>query len=682
LKRLARAAPALALGLVSLLGSRLPGYAGEAALYLALGVFPGMALGTWWAGRAPGAPRWTLGLALAPLASASAGAALLLLHVPLPAAARIVAVAGWALWLALSLRAEDVSRPNETSPADRRFLLGFGAALALYAALPWLVNRWVLVRGDSWVHAGLTWEIVHHGIPPQDPRFAGLTANYMWFYNLFVAMLTGLGGRDPFVSMALLNTFDFALCAALAYRIALELWGERESARGAALLTILGLNAGAWLLWLLNLGRVFIGSLRGWPAVRELLHNYGLGRMDVIFNLTAPFSSFVMLLDKFTIGTSLSYAWLMMLLWLWALARWLERGRREALAWAAAGAAGMLFMHTVVGASVIPVGIGALALAWLVRPRWPWLPGRGRLAALALATAAGALVATPYTLAISRGWAPSRSGFKIPFFQPSWVMVWTLVTACAVTFWFARGPFVRAFRERRGTAVTLGLFTLGMTVFALVVHLRLNNESKFVFQVFFALALFGGPALLPAVRAWLTGRSRALAAILLALVFLAGPALVLEGYCADPGPPDSPYLHSTPGELVLYAWIRERTPEDAVFVEARDRGTIQVLGQRRQWVGTTAAPELAAFPVAAMRERRAIEADLYGSADSLDADARALASVRAPVYLIYRASDFPAGTGARSAWVRPWRALEARADLFERVYDAAGIRVYRLRERP
>lgn len=679
MRGLRRAGPALALGLLCLAGGRLPGLAGQAALYLSLGVFPGMALGRWLAGRAPGAPRWTLGLALAPLVSAGLGALLLMCGVPLRVAALGIAIAGWLAWLVLeSLAPTDEILPAEAGAADRGFMLGWGVVIMAAAALPWLANPWILVRSDSWIHGGLVWEIVHHGVPPQDPRFAGLTGNYMWFYNLFVALLVGLDRRDPFVHMALFNTLNLGVCAALAYRVALEVWRDRTAARGAALLIVLGLNAGAWLLWPLSLGRALVGSTRGWTDVMNQVHLLRPGTCDIIFNLHAPFSWMVLFLDKFTVGTSLSYAWLLLLLWLWALPRWLEQGRREALVWAVLAAAGMPFFHVVVGASAVPVGLATLGLAWLLAgrrgtrsPERVGLPTRGRLVALAAATAVGGLLAVPYTMAISSGWSPEKSGFRTPLIKPNWTVWWTLLTACAVTLWFARRPLARAFRERRPGAAMLALFTLVMGVFAAVVHLRLDNESKFVFQVFLPLALLGGAAFLPEVRAFFARRSPWIAVPALALLFLAGPALMLHGYCADPAGKAAPQLHPAPGERHLYEWIRSRTEEDAVLVDAQGRDLIMVLGERRLWVGTTAPPELAAFPVTEMAERRAVADDLYGPGADLDRDARSLARLARPVYVVYRPGDFPGAA--------PWRNLERPGSPFTPAYQADGFRVYRLR---
>src|SRR5882672_9896119 len=185
------------------------------ALYPALGVFPGMAAAFLFGGRSSRAQRWLIGLTLSPLVSAVAGWALMAVGVALPLAARAVALAGLGAWALLELlhagRADAPADEGEPLPAlVRWWSLGLAAAVAL----PPLLNPFIRVHGDGWVHAGLVWEIAVRGFPPQDPRFAGLPLNYVWFYNLFVALFTGLpGAHDPFAIMAILNVITIALIA-------------------------------------------------------------------------------------------------------------------------------------------------------------------------------------------------------------------------------------------------------------------------------------------------------------------------------------------------------------------------------------------------------------------------------------------------------------------------------------
>jgi hypothetical protein len=191
------------------------------------------------------------------------------------------------------------------------------------------------------------------------------------------------------------------------------------------------------------------------------------------------------------------------------------------------------------------------------------------------------------------------------------------------------------------------LFTALMGLFACVVHLPLDNESKFVFQVFMPLALIGGAAFLPGVRALLSRGGALPGGAALALVFLTGPLLTLHGYSVDREGEHRPELHPTPGDVRLYGWIRDSTDSRAVFVDHRGRDLIMVRGPRRLWVGTPSGPEKAGFPPAEMEARRAVEDDLYGAARALDQDAERMSRLGRP--------------------------------RFERVYDRDGFLVLRVR---
>ncbi|MBI5709167.1 MAG: hypothetical protein HZC42_02540, partial [Candidatus Eisenbacteria bacterium] len=68
--------------------------------------------------------------------------------------------------------------------------------------------------------------------------------------------------------------------------------------------------------------------------------------------------------------------------------------------------------------------------------------------------------------------------------------------------------------------------------------------------------------------------------------------------------------------------------------------------------------------------RRAVAEDLYGPGAAIEHDARALASLGRPVYVLYRPGDSPGRA--------PWEALERRPDLFTRVFDRDGFMLYRL----
>ncbi len=665
---------------IAIAGLVAPGLAGQLGSYVWLGVFPGLAIVRLLLPRASTVNQWTVGLALSPLVSTLFAAALLAGGLPLTTSARLIGIAGWLLFAGGEARGHTAD-PNENAAPSQRWVWAASLAAGLFIAIPPLLNPWILVRSDGWVHGALVWEIAHHGVPPVDPRFIGMHLNYVWFYNLFIAQLTSLRGQDPFVFMAIMNVVDLILVVWLVWQLAWAVWGERRAAQGAVVLLLLGMNAGAYLLWPLRLLRALSGEVRGWPEVKRLVGAIRLDSTDVLYELNAPFAHMVQFLDKFTLGTPIGYAWLMFLLHFLALARWLESGNARWLAVGALAAAGMQLFHGVVGMSVVPVTLGAVLLVIVLARRFTWLPRWERLAAYAAATMAGFLACTPYSRAISKGWDAEASGVTHRFLHFTAVMPWTVLTACGVAILLTVPSVRRAVREQRGLAAWLTAWICGMIVFSLFVHLPESNEHKFVWPIFATLAVLGGAWLWPAMEAL---RRRAgslgLALVFLAL-FLVPPALWLRGYVLDPGAHASEALTPSPGEPLLDAWFRDSTATDVVVIDHRSRDLVNVHGQRRLLAGTVFGSERAAFPAAELARRRALSEDLFGPVAEFTRDLAALDSIRtraralhpvSDILVLYRPGDFGVGEP-------PWRRLEVAAgNRAELRYSRDGFRVYRL----
>ena len=651
-------APTL-LAVAGLLGPRLPGLAGELCAYLWLGVLPGLGVSAIAGQSLGGAARWTLGLAISPVLSATLGALLASHGVPVATGARWIGGIGAAAAILGGLP----PRPRGDLPS--RAYRWWPLVAAALIALPCIVNPWIRVRSDTWLHGAIALEILDRGIPPHDPRFAGLTLNYVWIFNFFIAQLVSLAGGNPFTFMVVFNVVNTAVFLRLVWHIAFTVWREHRPADGALALAALGFNAGAWLLWPLRVVQALTGQVRGWAEIRRQLAHHYLGTVDVLFSLSAPFALMASPLDKFLLGNALSYAWVLFALFVWALARWAEEKDSGALGWAAAAAAGMLFVHGVVGLSVLPVAAATLALTAVLARRHAWLPGLGRLLAFGAAIVVGVALAAPYTWAISRAWAEAKTGVRNSYFGFGFVMPWTLLTTCGVSLWLARRPAASAFREHRPAAALLALFAAAMIAFALVVRLPSRNENKFPFQCFLPVAVLGGAALFPASRALLERRGPVLGGAILSALFVVPTALTLGSYSADPGGRASPQLHPSAGERTLDAWILGNTAREAAFVDDGYRLLLTVQARRTLYLGDASGPELAGFPRDELVERHAVLADLYGPGADLDRDAASLRKLGVPAYVLYR-------PGAQApAAVRP--------DLFEPAYDDDGYVVYRVR---
>jgi hypothetical protein len=545
----------------------------------------------------------------------------------------------------------------------------WAAGAAVLVALPLLVNPYLQIRSDAWTHAGIAHEILARGIPPEDPRYAGLPLNYVWFFNLFLALLSALRGHDPFALIAPFNACTLAATLLISWTVGRKLWGA-AGAKGCAILAGVAFNAGVWLLWPVRLLRAFFGHDRGWSQVQDEIARLHLGDTQVIWTLSAPYAYMASFLDKLTIGTAVAFAYLLLHVHLWAMLVWLASPGPRPLLWLAAAAAGMLLFHGVVGLSYLPVVLATCALCAVLARRWRWLPGAGRLAPPVFATVLGVLAATPYTIAISRGWDPGRSGLHHRYLAFDVWTIWTMLSALAVISWLAWRPLLRSLRQRREGQALLALIALGMAAFASVVKLPIMNHVKFVYEVFVPLALLAGPQLAETFQGWVRRFGRAAAIAIAAILFGGHLAFTFVGYFLDPNGRTSEELHPTPAELRLFSWARDSTPVDAVFVDRGFRSRFMIRSQRQMLLGTPHGPELAAFPADGIRERTAVMNDLYGPIDSLERDLRGLRALDRPVYVVYRASD--------SAGLDPAERLGARATPLARVYDRDGFVVYHL----
>jgi hypothetical protein len=665
-----RVAGALILLVAIALGSLwLPGLAGQLAVYPWLGLFPGLALAHGLAPRERLFTKIAIAFALSPPISCMAGWLLVRAGLGFGAGALLISVAG-GLACAGSLLARRPTSPDPPLPVGAKaWAIATGVALIAVPAL----NPYLYLRSDAWLHGGIVMELLERGFPPQDPRMAGIPLNYVWFFNLFVALLTGLRNQDPFRFMFLFNGATGFATVALVALIAGRLWKDRRAPVAAAALLTLGLNAGAYLLWPLNLGRAWAGSVRGLAEVLRQLKGIEFGTVGVLYSLNAPFSEMVSFLDKLLVGTALGFGYLEMTLFLWAVLSWLEDRRRSALAWVAVSGAGMMFFHSVVGLSVIPLALIVLSLAWLMQPRWSWLPPRGALAAVAGAAAAGAAVALPYLRSITAGWHPDRAGFQLRFLEFNPTLPWTLLTACFFPLWFARRPVAEAWAARRTPQILLAAFAGTMAIFASAVHLPEGNAVKFVYEFFTACVPLATPAFVEWVaRGW---RERRVVTVTVLFACFAVPTLLtLHGYLVDPTGQTRAELHPRPGEEAVYRWMRDQTPRDAVVVDRDFRDLAMVLGRRRLFLGTTQPPDLAAFPAREMQRRQRVMADLFGPLSRVDSTVAGLRSTGAPTYVLYRPEDPPLTT-------TPWQRLMEAAPGSRLVYDSGGYRVVQLSPR-
>jgi hypothetical protein len=149
--------------------------------------------------------------------------------------------------------------------------------------------------------------------------------------------------------------------------------------------------------------------------------------------------------------------------------------------------------------------------------------------------------------------------------------------------------------------------------------------------------------------------------------------LTLCGYGFDTEARTHPSVIVRPGEAELYRWIREDTRSNAMFVDSGFRDLVMVRGRRSLYLGTEFGPERAAFPLNQVLVRRRVVADLYGSAQELDADLASFERFKRPVYVIFRPEEDERTAAARAR-------LE-RSDRLQLVYRRHGYRVFQVVQR-
>ena len=111
------------------------------------------------------------------------------------------------------------------------------------------------------------------------------------------------------------------LCATVIFTalVARRLWGGTRAPLAAAVLLTLGLNAGAFVLWPLNLVRMWAGEVTGPAEFFRLAHHLDFGTARVIYSLSAPFAEMVSFLDKLLLGTAINFGYMQLTFFLWAL---------------------------------------------------------------------------------------------------------------------------------------------------------------------------------------------------------------------------------------------------------------------------------------------------------------------------------------------------------------------------
>ena len=541
---------------------------------------PAFALGRHLAPGRPFLTRALIGLALAPMAVALPALALAALtRMPLPTAAALtvfvwVAAAGWQ------------SRPRPSAPEPERAETPVPALpvalLALFAvtlvALPPLLIPFVRYWSDAWFHAGAAIEVARHGVPPQDPNFAGIPFYYPWLFHGLLAVLMEISGRSPFALQMVINVWAAAVLVLAAAHLA-GLVGGRRAAAWAGAIALFGLNP---LGWGPLLARASLGEDRNLGRFWVEMGNMNGAMSRLAFGEFPHVQA--SLLNRFWTGTALTPAIALALALAWSLADAL--GRPAARSWVRSFviALAMAAFHPAYGMAAI----AALGLALVASLRHGV---RGRAwAGLAVLAVVGAL-ALPYVRACSIPGA--TTGVRLGLYLPNlWSFAaamgpWWLVAAFGVGPARRAGPAGRFALAALGAAVLMGLFLV----------LPERNTEKMAYLAWTLLAPLAAAGI--GARG-ASGRrfARWVAPLALALM-VPTTALYVAGVARENRSPgvlfrdETPVTRAlpleTPAEAEAHRMLREQTPAHAVVIERRHlivNEAAPVLTGRRAFCGS------------------------------------------------------------------------------------------------
>lgn len=550
-----------------------------------------------------------------------------------------------------------------------RAVLTIALAIVAFALLPQIARPWIRMRADSWFHAGVVSAVQRGGVPPEDPYFAGMRLQYMWFFHWVLAGLERLLPIGTFWLMVVVNGVALFAIMLAAARLGRRVQGVLDAdaivpaapadrvAWMSALVMPLGLGALFWLFMPARVPQALLGRTGG---LSHLAERFRLSPLDIPTTraFMSDFGSCPFFLNKFMVGTAYGLALLALVVYLDALVDYLTRPRFRPLLLAALMLLAMLLLHPVVGFTAVAVsgltgvvmfGLGPNRGGLHMRQAMQW----GGAAAVAFAAA------TPYLRSVTHG-KPAEQ--LVPFHFDVVNMI-GIVVGCALVMAAAAGPLRRAWLSARPAARFYALWCAMTFLFGTIIRLPgPNTTDKFTYLVYVPLVI---PAAI-GLAGWARTRGRvALLLLLLAPANLIGWA----GYWGDPD------RSARSADLTAaYDWLARSTPPDAVTIDNHDRCDLLVLVPRAQYWGRQAYAEQWGYDRYEMDRRRALRDLIYDPARPVAAaDLARPEQMKRPLFVLWRRDDFTSEAD--------FTKLDATSDLFERVFDSPTVRVYRVRSR-
>jgi hypothetical protein len=532
----------------------------------------------------------------------------------------------------------------------------FSILLSSLLAVLLIANPVLRVREDAWFHTAITYEILDHGIPPQDPFFYGVRLLYFWFYHLYLAGLSTLHGPSPFTTMAILNVHFFLAMALTAYLFSRQFVTGMTRYISGILLLSLGMNPlGVPFL----IGKAIFGETRG---MGEFLRSISGGVSTVLGGLSLRYLhvSLSFGADKFLVGTAFSMGMVLSLAFLWKVSSYLRKGEKTDLLLSSIILPGAVLVHTVAGLATFSVATGTFLLLFLWKRRHDAAISR-RLIHSLLASFISVLIVLPYVLLVSVG----KTGGQLGRLEPNLSFLWSTALS-GLLFWILAPVSIHFLLKRGIDGIFVATWMLGLLIFGFIVPLPFGNESKFTNLLFVPLSIVSGWFFIETLR-----KKKFTRLLILALIpcLIATDSVAILAFLRDEGPRKGGRMSFDKDECSAYQWVSRFTQRDALFLDSEDRTELVVTGPRRiLWGGDSFAVGWGYNPEDMKRRKEAI-GEVFGEGRLSSHVTDFLGSFEVPVYLFLRKGDVAPSV---------WNGFEENRTALRKVYENPSIRVYEL----
>lgn len=530
----------------------------------------------------------------------------------------------------------------------RETLALLAVTVVVCAAISYLpfAREWWRLRSDAWFHGAVVAQIRDFGIPPEDPFNIGLPLQYMWFYHVFIVLVSQTSGIGPFFMMAILNVHALIGLMLSAFLLS-TIFRKTFACNYAAVLTVIfGMNAAFWVFLPIKTLRALFGEIRGAEDVSRLLSLHPFEATTARRFVQVGFNQEFML-DKFMVATAFSIGLCLMATLWWAAAEYVAHRRREHLVATFVAATGVVAFHAVLGVVVFGGVAGGLILMLALRRHIRGFSATP-VVKLLVALLISGLVLAPYLYSVAHAKTEDRA---LPLGFSGLKMLGIAVSCALVIFLFAF-QIKRMLRLRDAPASFFLCTTASVLAACTVLDLpAANSFDKLPFLPFFPLAVAGGWTIAEFAERAPTARGR-LSRYVLACLILFGPLnlLMFAAYYHTP-----PTHRLNEDEERVATWIRAATPRESIMIDSKRNCFLLVAGPRRYYLASEAFAEVWGYDRAEIERRKALKRDIYSPGPLEPATLETLGRMPDPVYVIVRSDSDAVGASdlaERSAFLR------------------------------